>query len=68
MQHMDSIPETPELPTWREVLKDQGRTMTWLASRTGKAHATVQAYAYGKLKAPEPWLAKVSELLGVTVR
>ena len=42
--------------------------MTWLASRSGKSHATVQAYAYGKLKAPEAWLAKVSELLGVAVR
>jgi len=69
MQRMDSISETTEvLPSWRDVLKDQGRTMTWLASRSGKSHATVQAYAYGKLKAPEAWLAKVSELLGVAVR
>lgn len=66
---MNTIDEATEvLQSWRVVLKDQGRTMTWLARRTGKAPSTVQAYAYGRLTAPDPWLAQVSDLLGVKVR
>ena len=72
MRHMETlnpaIESTDGLPSWRDVLKEQGRTMTWLAARSGKSPSTVQAYAYGKLKAPEPWLQKVSELLGEPVR
>ena len=66
---MELDTRTPDvLLSWREVLKEQGLTMTWLASRSGKSPSTVQAYAYGKLTPPAEWLDKVSDLLGVRVR
>lgn len=69
MTHMDTIARTPEvLPRWREVLRDQGRTMTWLSQRTGKSYPMVKAYADDRSPAPQEWLDKVSELLGVPVR
>ena len=69
MTHMETIARTPEVrPHWRDVLKEQGRTMTWLSRQTGKSYPMVQAYAEGRSPAPLAWLEKVSELLGVQVR
>lgn len=69
MQPMNTVDETPELRLpWREVMKEQGRKMPWLARRTGKSESTIDAYAYGKLTPPQAWLDKVSDLLGVKVR
>lgn len=50
---------------WREVLREQGRTLTWLAERTGVARVTVFAYSQGVRQPPKAWLARTAEVLGV---
>jgi lambda repressor-like predicted transcriptional regulator len=68
MQHMDTVDRTPEVhPHWLAVLKEQGRTMTWLSMRTQKSYPMVKAYADGRSRPPKEWLDKVAELLGVPV-
>lgn len=62
---MNSIDETPEVDSdWRSKMREQGRTLTWLARETGKTYPQVTAYAQGKAKVPDEWLARVHELLG----
>jgi hypothetical protein len=66
---MHSVDETPEVRNdWRTILRDQGRTMTWLAKETGKSYPTVVNYSRGTVKTPPEWLDKVGELLGEPVR
>lgn len=55
------------LPSWREILRDQGRSLRWLAGRTGIRERTVYAYSIGQTTPPAEWLAKASEALGVEV-
>ena len=52
---------------WRTVLYGQGRTLRWLAGKTGKSARTVYAYSQGQLIPPDEWLSDVSDLLGVQV-
>jgi predicted transcriptional regulator len=52
---------------WRTVLRQQGRSLTWLASATGRKPRTVYAYSQGKLPAPADWLARVAVALGQEV-
>jgi hypothetical protein len=54
-------------PTWRSILDEQGRTLTWLGLRTGVSRATVYAYSQGQRRPPEAWLAKAADALGVPV-
>lgn len=66
---MQSVDGTPELRReWRTILKEQGRTMTWLAQATGKSYPQVVNWALGRATAPREWLERVSELLGEPVR
>lgn len=60
--------DTPTTPNdWRAVLREQGRTIGWLADRTGRPRRTVYAYSRGQLTATPEWLAEASEALGVEV-
>lgn len=43
----------------------QGRSLTWLAERTGIAVTTVFAYSQGKRRPPDVWLERTAEVLGV---
>jgi predicted transcriptional regulator len=52
---------------WRTVLREQGRSMAWLADRTGKPRRAVYGYSQGDMTPPADWLDKVEELLGVPV-
>lgn len=62
---MKSIAETPDTqPNWREILRSQGRNLSWLAQVTGKSYPQVTAYAQGRVKVPPEWLRQVMELLG----
>lgn len=66
---MKSVDETPEvLPRWKTILRQQGRTMTWLAEQTGKTYPVIQTYANGRTSPPPEWLERVAELLGEPVR
>jgi hypothetical protein len=60
--------DTPTPQTaWRTVLREQGRTLRWLAIQTGKSPRTVYAYSRGDLKPPFEWLYAVSRVLGQEV-
>ena len=52
---------------WRTALTEQGRTLRWLAGKTGKSPRTVYAYSRGDLVPPAEWLASASVALGVDV-
>jgi hypothetical protein len=61
--------DTPTAPTdWRTALREQGRTLRWLALKTGKSPRTVYAYSRGDLIPLPAWLDAVSGVLGVDVR
>lgn len=62
--HMD----TPTAQSaWRAVLKEQGRTIRWLAIQTGRPVRTVYAYSRGELVPTREWLAAASAVLGQEV-
>lgn len=66
---MEAITETPDLqPKWKRVLKDQGRSLSWLSMKTGVGYPTVAQWSIGARTPPAWWLDKVSELLGEDVR
>lgn len=50
---------------WRAVLREQGRTIAWLADRTETPRWTVYAYSRGNRRPSNTWLLKVAEALGV---
>ena len=52
---------------WRTVLREQGRTMRWLADQTGKSPRTVYAYSRGDLVPTREWIADASRVLGQEV-
>lgn len=54
-------------PDWRTVLREQGRSLTWLAAATGRPRRTVYSYHQRTLPPTAEWLAKVAEVLGVPV-
>lgn len=60
--------DNPTAPTdWRTVLREQGRTLRWLALATGRPPRTVYAYSQRQLRPTPEWLAKVADALGVPV-
>jgi predicted transcriptional regulator len=52
---------------WRAALRDQGRTIRWLAQATGRTPRTVYAYSQGTRTPTADWLARVEHALGVPV-
>lgn len=52
---------------WRAVLREQGRSLRWLARQTGTPERTVYAYSRGARPASERFLARAGEALGVEV-
>jgi hypothetical protein len=60
--------DTPtERNDWRTVLKEQGRTLRWLALQTGRSPRTVYAYSQGRLVPTAEWIARASVVLGEDV-
>lgn len=51
-------------PDWRTILREQGRTLRWLAIQTGKSPRTVYAYSRGELVPTPEWIAAASRVLG----
>lgn len=52
---------------WKHTLREQGRTLRWLAKATGFNPRTVYAYSSGQLPATAEFLARASEALGEEV-
>lgn len=58
---------TTDRPDWRTVLREQRRTLRWLADQTGKSRRTVYAYSRGDLVPPPAWIAAAAAVLGVEI-
>ena len=52
----------------KEVLKEQGRTQTWLADQIGKSYVVVTNYCNNNTQPSVPVLRKIAEVLDVDVR
>jgi predicted transcriptional regulator len=64
---MDMQTAPTERRHWRTVLKEQERSMAWLARQTGRPQRSIYAYSQGQMQPTPEWLAKASEVLGVEV-
>ncbi|HXC03184.1 MAG TPA: helix-turn-helix transcriptional regulator [Bacteroidia bacterium] len=52
----------------KEVLKDQGRSQTWLASRIGERYARVSGYCNNKRHMSTSILYRIAGALGVSAQ
>ena len=52
----------------KEVLKDQGRTQTWLAEKIGKSYVVVTNYCNNHTQPSIDVLVKMAKILDVDVR
>ncbi len=52
----------------KEVLKEQGRTQTWLAEKIGKSYVIVTNYCNNNAQPSVEVLRKIGEVLDVDVR
>jgi lambda repressor-like predicted transcriptional regulator len=60
--------DTPTVPSdWRSALREQGRTLRWLAVQTGKSPRTVYAYSRGDLVPPVEWVDAAKRAMGIEI-
>lgn len=52
----------------KEVLKEQGRTQTWLAEKIGKSYVVVTNYCNNNTQPSVPILRNIAKILDVDVR
>lgn len=52
----------------KEVLKEQGRTQTWLAEQIGKSYVVVTNYCNNNKQPSVPVLRSIADVLDVDVR
>ena len=52
----------------KEVLKEQGRTQTWLAEKIGKSYVIVTNYCNNNKQPSVPVLTNIAEVLDVDIR
>ena len=52
----------------KEVLKDQGRTQTWLAEKIQKSYVVVTNYCNNHTQPSLPILKKIAEVLDIDIR
>lgn len=52
----------------KEVLREQGRTQTWLADQIDKSYVVVTNYCNNKAQPSVPVLRKIAKALDVDVR
>ena len=53
--------------SWREVLSEQGRSITWLAQQTNRPRRSLYAYSQGQMRPTREWLEAASRALGEEV-
>ena len=53
-----------DLTDWRTALKEERRTIAWLADQTGRPRRTIYGYSRGELPPTAEWLAAASRVLG----
>lgn len=52
----------------KELLKEQGRTQTWLSEKIGKSYTVVTNYCNNKTQPSIPVLRRIASVLTVDVR
>ena len=52
----------------KEILKEQGRTQTWLAEQIGKSYVVVTNYCNNNTQPSVPVLRQIAEVLDIDVR
>lgn len=52
----------------KEILKDQGRTQTWLSNKIGKSYVVVTNYCNNHSQPSIPVLRMIAKILDVDVR
>ena len=52
----------------KEILKEQGRTQTWLAEKIGKSYVVVTNYCNNNSQPSIQVLTSISEILDVDIR
>jgi putative transcriptional regulator len=57
-----------EMNRIKEVLKEQGRSQTWLTERIGKSYVIVTNYCNNKSQPSIPLLREIAKALDVDVR
>lgn len=60
----DEMQQPTDDSHWLTVLREQGRTITWLAKATGRPRRSIYGYRRGEARPTAEWLAKASEVLG----
>ena len=52
----------------KEILKEQGRSQTWLADKIGKSYVVITNYCNNKAQPSLPTLKKIANILDVDIR
>lgn len=52
----------------KEILKDQGRSQTWLSNKIGKSYVVVTNYCNNHSQPSIPVLRKIAKVLDIDVR
>lgn len=60
--------EKEQMNRIKEVLKEQGRTQTWLSDQIGKSYVVVTNYCNNNTQPTVPTLNKIAKALDVDVR
>lgn len=62
------MPDNQRMNRIKEVLKEQGRTQTWLAEKIEKSYVVVTNYCNNNAQPSIEVLRKIAEVLDVDVR
>lgn len=62
------MPRKVNMNTIKEVLKEQGRTQTWLAEKIDKSYVIVTNYCNNNTQPSIPILREIARVLDVDVR
>ncbi len=60
--------QQPNLNRIKEILKEQGRTQTWLAKKIGKSYVVVSRYCNNNAQPRLSILTSIAEVLDVDIR
>lgn len=65
---MSELKETEPMNRIKKVLKEQGRTQTWLAEQIGKSYVVVTNYCNNNTQPSIQVLTDISQVLDVDIR
>lgn len=65
---MSELKETEPINRIKKVLKEQGRTQTWLAEQIGKSYVVVTNYCNNNTQPSIQVLTDISQVLDIDIR